>query len=235
LKKRILHGLLILIFVFSGFFITAMATYPDGVLAALSDPWSAINQLFTKIADFERRIGIIERFLGMIPNETKEYPYLATLAPKLAEKIEARYSWRYIYSREWNETIEDYGPKKLTNILIEIQITNLSNQTIRTVYLDIIIRNAQGNILIDGSNIIMGMSMGNDQDTIIKTLKDYPAAILDLRPKRSSNLEIEISNLYINNETISFHELLEKKGIDPFKEDPELTVEVIITSVKFVK
>ncbi|MDI6856603.1 MAG: hypothetical protein QMD21_07480 [Candidatus Thermoplasmatota archaeon] len=147
MKKRVWCAILVSI-VLVGFFGIAMATYPDGVLAAIADPWDAINEIFRKIADLERRIGIIERLSGTVPDETKEYPYLATLPPELVGKIEVSYNYFKEYSAEWNETEEKYNPKILDHIRYELQIKNLSNQTIRKFYYDILVKDEAGNVIL---------------------------------------------------------------------------------------
>lgn len=137
-----------------GFFGTAIATYPAGALAAISDPWEAIQSLIERITELERRIGIIERLLGTQPNDTIETPYLATLAPELVGKIEAKYNYQKVYSAEWDEIEEKYKPKKLTDIRYECEIKNLSNQTIRKVKYEVIVKDENGSTLISSEREI---------------------------------------------------------------------------------
>jgi len=222
LKKRIWAGIIILILL-SGFFATAIATYPAGALAALSDPWDAINQLFAKVAELERRIGIMERLLGIGQNQTDrmEYPYSATLASELEGKIEAKYNWGKQYSREWDEIKEEYGPKILDTIIWEIFIKNLSNQTIRKIYYDIFIRDENGTLLLDGGDIIVGIEGGSDRPTTYRTLRETPI-YTEVPPGKTASF---IGRAWIK-------DALEKAGIDPTT-DPKLEVEIVINSIKF--
>ena len=205
MKKKVWSGILILVLL-SGFFTIAIATYPKGALAALRDPWDAINQLFAKVAELEKRVGIIERLLGRVPNDTtvpndtSEYPYSASLPPELIGKIEARYNYLKVYSLEWDEVEEKYKSKMLTDIRYEIQIKNLSNQTMTIVEYEVIVKDINGNILTSSPG------------------RGYVGTLPGHRAVLGQDLWIK--------------DALEKAGIDPTT-DPELTVEIIITSIKF--
>jgi rubrerythrin len=227
LKKKILAGIILLI-VFGGFFGTAIATYPSGALAAMSNPWDAINQLFARIAELEKRLSIIEKLLGIRENNTKakmEYPYLATLAVELEGKIEGKYNWEKEYSREWDEIKEEYQPPILINIKWNVFIKNLSNQTIRKIYYDIFVKDKAGNVLLDGSEIIVGREIGTTPEgksyEIKYTLRETPI-YTEVLPGGVTSFE---GRAWIKT-------ALEKAGID-LATDPDLKLEIVILQVKF--
>lgn len=227
MSRKIWSGIIILVLL-SGLSTTAIATYPEGALAALNDPLDAINQLFARIAELERRIGVIERLLGIGGNKTTErmeYPYTAVLTTELEGKIEAKYNWHKVYSREWNETKEEYGPKILTDIEWNIFLRNLSNQTIRKIYYDIIVKDETGNVILNGSDIIVVSEIGTtpEGESYIKeyTLRETPI-YAEVPPGGTTYFR---GSAWIK-------QALEKAGIDPIS-DPKLTVEIVIVAIKF--
>jgi hypothetical protein len=228
LKKKVWCVIIVLILL-SGIFTTAVATYPEGALAALSNPLDAINQLFAKIAELERRIGIIEKLLGIggenKTGERMEYPYAVSIESNLTGKIEAKYNWQKIYSQEWNENKGEYGLKILTEVKWCVFIKNLSNQTIRKIYYDIFIKDENGNVILDGGSIIVseetGMTPTGETYKNTYTLRETPL-YTKVPPGGTTSFEAEAW----------IKDALENHKIDPTS-DPVLIVEILITSIEF--
>jgi len=158
-----------------------------------------------KLVELEKRIGIIERILGIGKNDTTvqtEYPYSAILAIGLEGKIEVKYNWGRDYRQEWDEIKEEYTPRTLTGVRWSLLIKNLSNQTIQRFWYEIFVRDETGNILLHQDNFSVWSDIPPG-----KTLSPIP-------------------------ESADLKEALEKAGIDPTT-DTKLTLEIVITKVKF--
>jgi hypothetical protein len=161
-------------------------------LAALSNPLDAINQLFAKIAELERRIGIIEKLLGIggenkTEGERENFPYSFTLNPELIGKIEGSFSYKVF---EW------HGPEGPTlSMLYECKIKNLFNQTITELEFEVIGRDATGKIIVLGKGGIGNIPPSQERKGGWQLLIEEPLKEAGIEPTFDAVRELKIETI----------------------------------------
>jgi len=175
---------------FSGFFATAITTYPAGALAALQDPWDAINQLFARVAEPERRIGIIERILGTKTNKMQEqenFTHSFTLPPELVGKIEATFSSNIF---EWHGA---EGPT--ISMGYECKIKNLSNQTVEELKFEVIGKDIEGKTIVLGWGGIENIPPGQERKGIWQLLIEKPLKEAGIEPFLDTARKLKVGTI----------------------------------------
>lgn len=101
--KPIIKGIVITLILVCGIFIGSILTHPAGAQEVITDPWEAIQQLFTRILHLEQRVSQVEQSISQ-ESQTKKKP-IGDPFPR----VDQPQIWFYLDSAKEIVTINSWG------------------------------------------------------------------------------------------------------------------------------